>query len=561
MPRSWIHARFDFSVPIPELILAPALLFAACVFLSNRFSLQSHGLFSLGVPISIVLPVIAVLTSAVVSDQFRSFSFFGGFSPLPRLAGNLVIFWIAAQIPRARITGICRWWVIAASVIATNALIRIGTEPEFVSTFGNRNFLAVYLAASVVIAISIRRPWSIAAAVLFVVAMLFCHSRGAWLSLTVVLSLWFLACGNEFLRSWVSRALLVLFLVVATTFFAAPYILRQWDNDVRPMIWRSTLRMIAAKPILGQGLGTYVAAYPRYRVPEYFLRHKSTNVTDHAHNELLEIAAEQGVVGLAAMMWLWLAILNRGRQQCFRGVPSETKANFGVFGATLLFMLHSLVDIDLRFLPNQSLFWLLLGLVVADSAPLPHQHLLSFHSVLVRRSLAAICILGGLCVFVNAVLDPLVAEWNDRQARLAEEKSDWVGVTEFCVDALRFEPFRLTTDYLLAQALSKLPGSNSYNAAIEQCLQIEKIAPDYADVTYNLGQLYLAGGKAEAALPYLRRAVEINPYDPARRVVLSAALQALGKDAEAKRELEQSSRTPGSLQDSFKDSRNSKSRF
>jgi putative GTP pyrophosphokinase len=74
--------------------------------------------------------------------------------------------------------------------------------------------------------------------------------------------------------------------------------------------------------------------------------------------------------------------------------------------------------------------------------------------------------------------------------------------------------------------------------AIDQCLQIEEFAPDYADVTYNLGELYMAASQPTSALPWLRRAVEINPYNVDRRVALAVALRALDQKEEAMKQLD-----------------------
>ena len=76
----------------------------------------------------------------------------------------------------------------------------------------------------------------------------------------------------------------------------------------------------------------------------------------------------------------------------------------------------------------------------------------------------------------------MMADWQDRQARIAEERGDWEAVVQSAVDALRIQPFRLSTEYLLAEALSRIPNSQAHQAAIEQCLRIEETAPDYADV-------------------------------------------------------------------------------
>ncbi|MGH6630341.1 MAG: tetratricopeptide repeat protein, partial [Burkholderiales bacterium] len=73
--------------------------------------------------------------------------------------------------------------------------------------------------------------------------------------------------------------------------------------------------------------------------------------------------------------------------------------------------------------------------------------------------------------------------------------------------------------------------------AIEQCRRIEELAPDYGDITFNLGQLYLTERQPSEALTYLQRAVEINPYSAAKRFALGAALAELGQPNGAREQL------------------------
>ncbi len=109
---------------------------------------------------------------------------------------------------------------------------------------------------------------------------------------------------------------------------------------------------------------------------------------------------------------------------------------------------------------------------------------------------------------------------------------------DYATRALGLEPFRLSTRYLLAGALARSPDALTRRMAIDQCLQIEEFAPDYADVTYNLGGLYVAAHQVTSALPCLRRAVEINPYNVDRRVALAVALRDAGQREEAMQELD-----------------------
>ncbi|MBV9852745.1 MAG: O-antigen ligase family protein [Armatimonadetes bacterium] len=67
------------------------------------------------------------------------------------------------------------------------------------------------------------------------------------------------------------------------------------DNSTafRLYTWRGSLKMAAANPVLGTGVGTYVHLYPRYAV---------TGFTRLAHNSYIQMADECGLPGLLALL-------------------------------------------------------------------------------------------------------------------------------------------------------------------------------------------------------------------------------------------------------------------
>ena len=531
LPRTCAHFRFDCTVPWPEVILAGGLLVSVGFLLRSGASIGAgEGCVAIDVARRILWPVLAVIASGLLSTRFSEHAHFG-LGLLPRMVGNVAVLWLAAYGSRHRASGLRRWWMIAAVAVAVNGLLRLGSEPEFVSTLGNQNFLGAYLAASMVIGISIGETWSLWGNLILLGAMLFCRSRGSWLALGAVAALWFLGSGNRLLARRSVRIIIIVLLLVSAGAVARPYIRQQWRTDVRPPIWKATLRMIAARPLLGHGLGTYAAEYPKYRTSEYFLRPKATNVTDHAHNELLEIAAEQGLIGLAATLWLWVTAIGYGIRTCRQLDGADRRAMLGLLGATAVLMLHSLVDVDLRYLPNQSLLWLLMGLLVGADAACWRR--ITIGSKPTRWYAAAACLALGVWVATMAVLWPMMADWRDREARMAEEDGDLGAAAQHAKEALDLQPFRLSTRYLLAGVLSRWPDAQGRARAIDQCLRIEELSPDYADVAFNLGQLYLAESHAQEALPYLRRAVEINPFNVDRRLALASALLGAGRRDEA----------------------------
>jgi tetratricopeptide (TPR) repeat protein len=194
----------------------------------------------------------------------------------------------------------------------------------------------------------------------------------------------------------------------------------------------------------------------------------------------------------------------------------------GLLAATMVFILHGMVDVDLRYPPNQPLLWMLLGLLVSgsDRAPIT----LRLWSRAGRSLVAVACYLIAAVVTVGSVAMPMWADIWERKARAAEAQSDLAGVVQAAGRALEIQPFRLGTRYFLAGVLARIPTDEARVQAIEQCRRIEELAPDYGDITFNLGQVYLAAGQPAAALPYLRRAVVINPYNTQKRAVLDWAL-------------------------------------
>lgn len=143
------------------------------------------------------------------------------------------------------------------------------------------------------------------AAPLLVLALVFSTARGAWLGmLAIAASLVPLAGGR--------RAAIV---VLATTaaagvgFWLAPdlrshatTIFSTTTNAGRIGIYRANLDIIHEHPVLGLGFGRYQRAAKRY-----YDAHPEADRRSHAHNNYLQVAAEAGLVGLAAF-GLFLAI-------------------------------------------------------------------------------------------------------------------------------------------------------------------------------------------------------------------------------------------------------------
>ena len=114
-------------------------------------------------------------------------------------------------------------------------------------------------------------------------------------------------------------------------------------DEGRLSAWRAALRMIADRPWLGSGQGTFVWAFPAYRSDDISM----VGVWDRAHNTLLELAADMGLplAALVAVGWMLIfAILIYGVRSRQRDVHIPVAA----LSVATVAILHSLVDFSLQ---------------------------------------------------------------------------------------------------------------------------------------------------------------------------------------------------------------------
>jgi tetratricopeptide (TPR) repeat protein len=164
--------------------------------------------------------------------------------------------------------------------------------------------------------------------------------------------------------------------------------------------------------------------------------------------------------------------------------------------------------------------------MISDGQPQPV--MLTVRSLL-ARSVLTVCLLAVVVAIAWAsVIEPVRADWWERRARVSDSRGDHQGAVTAAEKALAIDPLRLETRYFLAGLFANDPGEEQHRRAIQECLRIEELAPDYADITYNLGQLFLSQRQTGAALPFLQRAVQLNPYNADKRIRLGIALDQLG---------------------------------
>jgi O-antigen ligase len=129
----------------------------------------------------------------------------------------------------------------------------------------------------------------------------------------------------------------------------------------RNEIWRATMRMFAASPIVGVGMGGYWAAIPAFH-------DASGRVTpQEAHSDYLELLASGGLIGLAIGVWFAVVVFRRTRENLRSPNYFRRAICFGALIGMTGVAVHSLVDFGLHMIVNALAFTTLVFLATSKT--------------------------------------------------------------------------------------------------------------------------------------------------------------------------------------------------
>jgi putative inorganic carbon (HCO3(-)) transporter len=206
--------------------------------------------------------------------------------------------------------------------------------------------------------------WATGCGVLMLAALAMSWSRGAWLGFAAALMVMVLAIvarRGRLAALAVLFVMLLAYILLAGGFSLVPPSVVQRFSDFVPYLgivdvrgvevtdanfavlermahWQSALSMWTEHPWLGVGIGNYETVYPTYALPLWPLP------LGHAHNYYLNIAAETGVLGLAAYLFLWGAALLGAWRAVRRASGWYLGVALGVLGVLVHLSLHNFFD-------------------------------------------------------------------------------------------------------------------------------------------------------------------------------------------------------------------------
>lgn len=214
-------------------------------------------------------------------------------------------------------------------------------------------YFALLLPIWIGLVLSNSRGGILAMLVQIVVATLFLMSKQS-VALRAVLII-VLVAGVLFGTLWVGGDRLASNLGAATSELSTTH-----AGASRNEIWRATLKMFAAHPILGVGLGGYWIGITAYHDASGLM------TPQEAHNDYLELLSSGGVIGFAIGVWFAAAVIRAARRNTN---IVRLGATLGIVGVAV----HSLVDFGLHILVNAIVFLALIMMATRENPDPCHQ--------------------------------------------------------------------------------------------------------------------------------------------------------------------------------------------
>src|SRR5438270_1368335 len=509
------------------------------------------------------LPLLAFLLSAVVAPAFAVIQNVALFGTYARYEGLLTFltyaaaFWLTVQLlgdaSEARM--LVRSFLVGGYVLAVVAVLQSTygffttaspTEHGFIRADGmqaNPDNLGTLLALLLPLAVrELLNARSLATRVLagnavlmIAAALLLTFTRGAWVGAAVGVA-FVLVYRSGINRQAVMATLVVALILAALVLADAPAAVgahvgrspigqalfsrlltfgdpTSGSGGIRLQVWRDSLPLIASRPVLGYGPDTFGLVFPHFSsVNEHF------TLWDKAHEETLQTAATQGLVGAAAYLWTVAAFVVafwRGRRN--RGAAT-------VFGGWLGYFISN--QINFSFLTSAAPFWIFAGAAMviwtAPSAPV-------LIAPLPRRLTVALAVAGtaGLALLIVPwTVTAYLAEADNFSAQDAASLGSLDEARAGIAQARSLNPHeaeyaKTAGDFALVLDANGNPRSSAdYAAAREAYRTADRLGSFSPEMYRHLAITEEHLGDHQAAVAAARHALDLDRYDPASRALV-----------------------------------------
>ena len=549
LPLAFGWGAFDEYV-MPKLVVARALVLGLLMLFGARTAFSGKVVIKrtpLDLPL-VALVASAVLSTALAENQnvavFGTYSRYDGLLTLVTYAG---LFWLSVQTLKSAddARGLLRVLLATAYAVAVIAILqavrnslRAGGFDAAYGTMGNPNVLGAFLATAFALGLgelalarsAAGRILTINVLVVVGLALLMSFSRSGWLGAGLGAAI--VIAGSLRRAPLVSMAAAlggILAALLALTFVAGRGLgggfdlprqlirrgltvldMNAWGSS-RLHIWADSVNLVASRPLTGYGPDSFGLVYPRFESGDWGVTSTGSHEQiDKAHAETLQVAATQGLIGLAAYLWLLFAF---GRAfWAGRRHPGAV----GVFAAFVAY--QSTIQLNFTALASAFPFWILVAAAVwVFGAATPSRVVVVPWRAPLRAASAALFV-ALAALFLPAVVYPYIAE---AELRAAIDANSLARPADARADAELARSFAPQESVYAVEAANLADEAHESDAAREAYLEAIRLGTYNPFVYMNLALVDLELGRRDEALSAALGALALNRFDPAFQALVA----------------------------------------
>jgi len=189
-------------------------------------------------------------------------------------------------------------------------------------------------------------------------------------------------------------------------------------SEFRPLVYRDTVDMIGAAPLIGHGIGNFAAVFPQYREAS-----RNDHRVVHPESDLLWLGSEGGLLALGIFA-CFLAGFFMACRRTGRGASDMHRVT--CLTAVILFLLHALVDVPAHRAGTVYFAVLFAGLAL----PPRSEAKALFRHALVPRLAGVAMVAVGLLWFVGGLSG--LSTYSETAVRNHEERvEEAVGIADY----------------------------------------------------------------------------------------------------------------------------------
>lgn len=352
--KAWLPAHVSVVDRMVQLLLMSFLLFSVVsISLMQASYILAVVLWVVGLALrdgwrQVALPLIVPVAGFGLASVLCSITGMNPYGSLIELRNVLevLIFYLAVNqiATQERATILVQGLMAAGTVMALYGLaqsvshgtiFRVHGTMSIYMTFAGLLMLINLLALAFILYQSQSRQvlWYFGVSLCLTAALIMTQTRSAWVGL--------LAGGCVLLAARKKVLMLVLPVVLLLVFVMAPGVIQERLRSFadrkdataqqRLSMWRSGLQIIRDYPVTGIGMGAMATFYQRYREPDADIT--PTRRLGHLHNNVIQVAAERGLLGLTCWLGIWVAYFYHVWHIARRLPPGNSVAKALVLGS------------------------------------------------------------------------------------------------------------------------------------------------------------------------------------------------------------------------------------